>query len=74
MCEKSLNVDVFEEFVKAEGDYDVILLEHFNSDCMIGIVHNYGLPSVGAITCTMMPCPAAWAGGDDNKYAVAFHK
>lgn len=64
LCEKSLNFDVFEEFVKAEGDLDVILLEHFNSDCMLDIVHNYGLPS--AITCTMMPCPAAWAGGDDN--------
>lgn len=66
LCEKLLEADVFEKFVKAEGDYDVILLEHFNSDCMLGIVHNYGLPSVETITCTMMPCPAAWTGGDDN--------
>ncbi|XP_075974351.1 UDP-glycosyltransferase UGT5-like [Anticarsia gemmatalis] len=66
LCEKLINSQVFEEFVKAEGNYDVILVEHFNSDCMLGLVHNYGLPSVGLMSCTLMPWTPSWIGGDDN--------
>lgn len=55
VCEKILNSDVFDEFLKARGDYDVILVEHFNTGCMQGIVHNYGVPSIGLMSCALLP-------------------
>lgn len=66
LCEKLLDAEVFQEFVNAEGDYDVILVEHFNSDCMLGLVHNYGVPSVGLMSCAMMPFTPLRVGGPDN--------
>lgn len=66
LCEKLLDAEVFKEFVNAEGDYDVILVEHFNSDCMLGLVHNYGVPSVGLMSCAMMPFTPWRVGAPDN--------
>ncbi|KAL0831026.1 hypothetical protein ABMA28_001911 [Loxostege sticticalis] len=66
LCEKLLDAEVFKEFVNAQGDYDVILVEHFNSDCMLGLVHNYGVPSVGLMSCAMMPFTPWRVGAPDN--------
>lgn len=66
LCEKLLNSAIFDEFISAEGDYDVILLEHFNNDCMLGLVHNYGVPSIGLMSCAMLPWTPSRVGGDDN--------
>ncbi|KAG6455502.1 UDP-glucosyltransferase 2 [Manduca sexta] len=66
LCEKIINSEVFEEFVRGEGDYDVILVEHFNSDCMLGIVHNYGLPSVGLMSSAILPWTPSRVGAPDN--------
>uniref|UniRef100_A0A2A4JI28 UDP-glucuronosyltransferase n=1 Tax=Heliothis virescens TaxID=7102 RepID=A0A2A4JI28_HELVI len=66
LCEKVLYSDVFKEFVDAEGAYDVVLTEHFQTDCMMGIVHNYGAPSVGLMSCALMPWTPARVGADGN--------
>lgn len=66
LCEKIINSEVFEEFVRGDGEYDVVLMEYFNMDCMLGIVHNYGKPSVGLISCTMLPWTPSRAGAPDN--------
>lgn len=66
LCEKLLYSDVFEEFVKTEGAYDVVLTEHFHTDCMMGIVHNYAAPSVGLMSCALVPWTPARVGADDN--------
>ncbi|KAJ8731007.1 hypothetical protein PYW08_002420 [Mythimna loreyi] len=66
ICEKLIYSDVFEEFIKGEGAYDVVLVEHFQTDCMMGIVHNYGAPSVGLMSCAMMPWMPPRFGADDN--------
>lgn len=35
--------------------YDVILLEQFNSDCMMGVAHMLQAPVIGLSSCAMMP-------------------
>ncbi|CAD0199656.1 unnamed protein product [Chrysodeixis includens] len=66
ICERILKADVFNEFLKAQGDYDVILVEHFNTDCMQGIVHNYGVPSIGLMSCALLPWGPDRVGADMN--------
>lgn len=66
LCEKLIYSDIFKEFIEAKGDYDVILVEHFNSDCMMGLVHNYGLPSVGLSSCAFLPWTPSRLGAPDN--------
>lgn len=66
LCKKLLDSNIFDEFVKAKGDYDLILVEHFNSDCMMGLIHNYGLPSVGLMSCAILPWTPYRVGAPDN--------
>ncbi|XP_072938667.1 UDP-glucosyltransferase 2-like [Epargyreus clarus] len=66
LCKRILDSEMFEEFIAAKGDYDVILVEHFNSDCMLGIIHNYGLPSVGLMSTSMLPWTPRRVGASDN--------
>ncbi|XP_047019648.1 UDP-glucosyltransferase 2-like [Helicoverpa zea] len=66
LCEKVLYSNVFKEFIDAEGAYDVVLAEHFQTDCMMGIVHNYGAPSVGLMSCALVPWTPARVGADGN--------
>ncbi|KAJ8721709.1 hypothetical protein PYW07_002484 [Mythimna separata] len=70
ICEKLIYSDVFEEFIKAEGAYDVVLVEHFQTDCMMGIVHNYAAPSVALMSCPMLPWMPARFGADDNPATI----
>ncbi|XP_068632701.1 UDP-glucosyltransferase 2-like [Battus philenor] len=66
LCRVLLESRMFDEFVEAKGNYDLIIVEHFNSDCMLGIVHNYGLPSVGLSSCALLPWSMSRVGAPDN--------
>ncbi|XP_041987992.1 UDP-glucosyltransferase 2-like [Aricia agestis] len=66
LCETVLNSPVFQEFIAGKGDYDVILVEHFNSDCMLGVIHNYGVPSVGLMSSALLPWSHSRVGASDN--------
>lgn len=66
ICERIINSDVFEEFLAGKGEYDLILIEHFNSDCLLSLVHIYNVPSIGLISSSMMPWTMARAGAPDN--------
>ncbi|CAG5058818.1 unnamed protein product [Parnassius apollo] len=66
LCKRLLDSNILEEFIKARGDYHLILVEHFTSDCMLGIVHNYGLPSVGLMSCALLPWSFSRVGAPDN--------
>ncbi|XP_022814659.1 UDP-glucuronosyltransferase 2B19-like isoform X1 [Spodoptera litura] len=66
LCQTVLYSDIFEEFVKGEGAYDVVLSEHFHTDCMMGIVHNYRAPSVALMSCALTPWAFSRFGADDN--------
>jgi glucuronosyltransferase len=49
-------------------EYDVILVENFNSDCMLGLMHVYGkkVPTIGLLTSSLMPWSADRIGVSDN--------
>lgn len=66
ICKRIFEAEVFKEFINKEGIYDLILVEHFNSDCMLGVVHNYGLPSIGLSSCAVMPWTPSRVGAPDN--------
>ncbi|CAH1646837.1 unnamed protein product [Spodoptera littoralis] len=66
LCQTVLYSDIFEEFVKGEGAYDVVLSEHFHTDCMMGIVHIYRAPSVALMSCALTPWAFSRFGADDN--------
>ncbi|CAG4985725.1 unnamed protein product [Parnassius apollo] len=58
VCGKALNWPPLIEALKS--DYDVVLVENFNSDCMLGLLHIYGIksPVVALLTTYLMP----WSG------------
>lgn len=49
-------------------EYDVILVENFNSDCMLGLAHVYGMkaPIVALLSSTLMHWSADRMGVNDN--------
>ncbi|XP_013149211.1 PREDICTED: UDP-glucuronosyltransferase 1-5-like [Papilio polytes] len=48
--------------------YDVLIVENFNSDCMLGLAHVFGIkaPIVGISSCAIMPWTYARFGLPDN--------
>ncbi|KPI92914.1 Protein cornichon [Papilio xuthus] len=58
VCGKALDWPPLIEALK--GDYDVVLVENFNSDCMLGLLHVYGIraPVVALLSCNILP----WSG------------
>lgn len=66
LCKKILDFEVFHEFIEGKGEYDLILVEHFISDCMYGIIHKYDIPSVGLISSTVLPWTMERVGAPDN--------
>ncbi|XP_068632423.1 UDP-glycosyltransferase UGT5-like isoform X4 [Battus philenor] len=56
ICEKILNRPTLARALKKE--YDVVIMENFNSDCMFGLLHVYG---VNASVLSMSSCvPMPW--------------
>lgn len=66
LCQKLLYSEPFKEFIEGKGKYDVILVEHFNSDCMMGLIYNYKLPSIGLISSPFLPWTPSRVGAPDN--------
>ncbi|CAK1600691.1 unnamed protein product [Parnassius mnemosyne] len=58
VCGKALNWPPLIEALKS--DYDVVLVENFNSDCMLGLLHIYGIksPVVALLSSYLTP----WSG------------
>ncbi|KAM3963612.1 UDP-glucosyltransferase 2-like [Aphomia sociella] len=50
------------------NDYDVVLVENFNSDCMLGLLHVYGIkaPVIALSSTGMMPWSAERIGVTEN--------
>ncbi|XP_068632424.1 UDP-glycosyltransferase UGT5-like isoform X5 [Battus philenor] len=66
LCEKILGHPGLNEALKQK--YDVVLTEHFNSDCIFGLMHIYGIeaPVVSMASGTPMPWAPARFGLPDN--------
>lgn len=66
VCRKLVEWPALTEALKK--DYDLVLIENFNSDCMLGLVHVYGInaPSVALLSSGMMPWSPDRVGLSDN--------
>ncbi|CAG4985721.1 unnamed protein product [Parnassius apollo] len=66
ICEGLKNLSPLADALKRE--YDVVLVENFNSDCMLGLLHVYGntAPKVALSSCKILPWTADRIGLPDN--------
>lgn len=66
VCGKALDWPPLIDALK--GDYDVVLVENFNSDCMLGLLHVYGIrsPIVSLLSCNLLPWSGNRVGVLDN--------
>lgn len=55
MCENLLTNEGVKKLLQTSPKFDVALVEQFNSDCLLGIVHKLGIPAVGLTPDTIMP-------------------
>ncbi|XP_013178836.1 PREDICTED: UDP-glucuronosyltransferase 1-7C-like [Papilio xuthus] len=65
-CESIIRQSSVIEALKQK--YDVLIVEQFNSDCMLGLTHVFGIeaPIVGISSCGIMPWTYARIGLHDN--------
>lgn len=54
-CKSNFESPALKDFLKINQEFDVIILESFNSDCFAGIVHKFGAPLIGISSSTIMP-------------------
>lgn len=54
-CENSLNSTIIQNLLNTKQQFDVILMEQFNSDCMMGVAWKLQAPVIGLSSCVMMP-------------------
>ncbi|EDW03360.1 GH10547 [Drosophila grimshawi] len=55
-CQSTLNSDALAQVLQhPAGYYDIIILEQFNTDCMMGVAHQLQAPVVAMSSCALMP-------------------
>ncbi|KAJ8946467.1 hypothetical protein NQ318_004513 [Aromia moschata] len=54
-CEVGLSSSAVQNFLKTEEQFDVMIVEFFNSDCFLGLVQKVKAPVIGITSGTMMP-------------------
>ena len=54
-CNHTLRSDALRQIMRRDTHYDVILVEQFNTDCMMGVAHLLGAPVIALSSCAMMP-------------------
>lgn len=79
-CETTLNSTVIKDVLNTKNSYDVVLMEHFNNDCMMAVAWILKAPVIGLSSCAMMPwhydrlesplipsyMPTVWEGYSEN--------
>nr|XP_034827023.1 UDP-glucuronosyltransferase 2B2-like isoform X1 [Maniola hyperantus] len=66
VCSKAVDWPPLTEALNKE--YDVVFVENFNSDCMLGLLHIHGInaPVIALLTSNLMPWSADRIGVSDN--------
>lgn len=54
-CNITLRSDALTQVLKQRKQYDVVIMEMFNTDCMMGVAHVLKAPVIGLSSCAMMP-------------------
>lgn len=73
ICEKTLSFPRIQELIKSEEKFDLIIVELFNTDCMLGFVHKFRVPFIAIGTSVMMPWGNARFGNPDNPSYIPHH-
>jgi len=54
-CNQTLRSEALQQILRRPGRFDVIIMEQFNSDCMMGVAHQLQAPVIALSSCVMMP-------------------
>lgn len=54
VCEKTLASDAIQKFMKKKQNFDLIIMELFNSNCYLAFVDKFQVPFIGLSSCTTM--------------------
>ncbi len=54
-CENAINSTGMDELLKMKDRFDVILVEQFNSDCMMGVAWKLKAPIIGLSSSVILP-------------------
>ncbi|KAJ8985462.1 hypothetical protein NQ317_015001 [Molorchus minor] len=54
-CETGLRSNVVHDLLKGKDDFDLIIIEFFNSDCFLSLNHKFKAPVIGISSCVLMP-------------------
>lgn len=54
-CEAGLTNQNFQNFLKEDHQFDLILMEYFNTNCFNGLLEKYKAPVIGLSSCVNMP-------------------
>ncbi|KAJ8922622.1 hypothetical protein NQ315_007654 [Exocentrus adspersus] len=54
-CEVGLSSPAFQNFLKTDQRFDLLVIEFFNSDCFMGLADKFKVPVIGLSSCTIMP-------------------
>lgn len=54
-CELALGSPIIQNLLKGHSAFDVILMEQFNADCMMGVAWKLKAPVIGMSSCVLMP-------------------
>jgi len=73
MCEKILSFPPIQRLIISEEKFDLIIVEQFNTDCMLGFVHKFKIPFIAIATSVMMPWGNERFGNPDNPSYIPHH-
>ncbi|EDV54743.1 uncharacterized protein Dere_GG21135 [Drosophila erecta] len=54
-CNLTLRSEALQQILRRPGRFDVIIMEQFNTDCMMGVAHKLQAPVIALSSCVMMP-------------------
>lgn len=54
-CNHTLRSDALRQVMRKDVHYDVILVEQFNTDCMMAVAHQLKAPVIALSSCAIMP-------------------
>lgn len=72
-CATVLKSSVIKEFLEKKENYDVIIIESFNTDCFLSLVHKLGSPFIMISSSIMMPWNSIHMGNPDNPSYIPNH-
>lgn len=72
-CEKILSFPRIQRLISSEEKFDLIIVELFITDCMLGFVHKFDVPFIAVGTSVMMPWGYERFSNPDNPSYIPHH-